>query len=128
MYAQIQERRPEQEVVSRITEEPDDTPQDGTPRDAHPKTARPKTLHPPTGRQGHRPDGSTATGRAPAPALAARRSRCGRTVYFGSRAEARPASKMPNRVSAEDATSAAPDSRVAARLRPARPPRPARPR
>jgi len=32
---------------------------------------------------------------------AASRSRCGTTTYFGSRAEASPASKMPNRVIAE---------------------------
>jgi YihY family inner membrane protein len=43
MYAQIQERRPEQDVVSRITEEPDGTGKESTP------------------------NGSTSTGRAPAP-------------------------------------------------------------
>ena len=48
-----------------------------------------------------------------------RRWRCGPTVYVGSRAEARPGSKTPNRVSAEAAISAAPDSAAAARLRPA---------
>ena len=37
MYAQIQERRPEQDVVSRITEEPDDSPKDSTPKDTAPK-------------------------------------------------------------------------------------------
>ena len=40
-------------------------------------------------------------------------------MYFGSRAEARPASKTPNRVSAEAAISAAPASAAAARFRPA---------
>ena len=44
-------------------------------------------------------------------------------VYFGSRAEAMPALKMPNLVSAEAATSDAPDSAVTGRLcRPSRAP------
>ena len=42
-------------------------------------------------------------------------------MYFGSRAPARPASKTPNRVSAEAAISAAPDSAAAARPLPASP-------
>src|SRR6476659_852760 len=55
------------------------------------------------------------------------RWRWGTIVYFGSRAEAMPASKMPNLVSADAASSDAPDSADRARLRrpssvPARPP------
>jgi hypothetical protein len=46
-----------------------------------------------------------------------RRSRCGSTVYLGSRTEARPASKTPNRVTAEPVSSAAPDSAETARFR-----------
>src|SRR6185437_9783174 len=54
---------------------------------------------------------------------ASRRSRCGTTVYFGSRAEARPAWKIPHRVAAEAAISEAPPSALIARPRrpPARP-------
>src|ERR1039458_6610190 len=52
--------------------------------------------------------GTDVTQAGPAPPRS--RSRCGPTTYFGSRAEARPASKMPNLVSAEAASSAAPDS------------------
>jgi hypothetical protein len=57
MYAQIQERRPEQEVESRITEEPDGTAQDGSPNDGTSKD---------TASKDSTPDG-TSTGRAPAP-------------------------------------------------------------
>jgi hypothetical protein len=46
-----------------------------------------------------------------------RRSRCGPTVYLGSRTETRPASKTPNRVTAEPVSSAAPDSAETARFR-----------
>ena len=68
MYAQIQERRPEQDVVSRITEEPDDSPQDGTPTDSAPKDSTSKDAAPPDGTaKDSAPDGSTSTGRAPAP-------------------------------------------------------------
>src|SRR5215813_3177939 len=54
------------------------------------------------------------------------RWRWGTIVYLGSRAEAMPASKMPNLVSADAASSDAPDSADKARLRrpssaPARP-------
>ena len=45
------------------------------------------------------------------------RRRCGTIVYFGSRAEAMPASKIPNLVIAEAATSDAPASAETARLR-----------
>jgi membrane protein len=58
MYAQIQERRPEQEVQSRITEEPGSTPDASTPDTGTPDTGTPDT---------GTPDGTTATGRAPAP-------------------------------------------------------------
>ena len=55
-------------------------------------------------------EGSAPAG--PAAGSAARRrssrSRCGTTVYFGSSAEAIPASKTPNRVQAEPASSGAP--------------------
>ena len=49
---------------------------------------------------------------AQAPALSPRsmRSRCGTTVYRGSRAEAWPASKIPKRVQTEPASSAAPET------------------
>jgi YihY family inner membrane protein len=68
MYAQIQERRPEQDVVSRITEEPDDSPQDGTPKDSAPKDSTSKDAAPPDGTaKDTAPDSSTSTGRAPAP-------------------------------------------------------------
>jgi hypothetical protein len=45
------------------------------------------------------------------------RSRCGITVYLGSRAEARPAWKMPHRAVAEAASRAAPDSALTSLLR-----------
>ena len=68
MYAQIQERRPEQDVVSRITEEPDDSPKDGTPTDSAPKDSTSKDAAPPDGTaKDSAPDGSTSSGRAPAP-------------------------------------------------------------
>ncbi|MGH3067833.1 MAG: YihY/virulence factor BrkB family protein [Streptosporangiaceae bacterium] len=63
MYAQIQERRPEQEVESRITEEPDSTPRDSTPKDSAPKDGTSKDGAP----NDTTPNGSTSTGRAPAP-------------------------------------------------------------
>ena len=53
MYAQIQERRPEQEVESRITEEPDATGKDSAPKE--------------TTSEASTPNGTTSTGRAPAP-------------------------------------------------------------
>ncbi len=56
-------------------------------------------------------------GPAAGSARSRRRSRCGPTVYFGSRAETRPASNTPNRVTAEPASSAAPPSAETARLR-----------
>lgn len=67
MYAQIQERRPEQEVESRIKEEPDGTGKDGAPKDGAPKGSAPKdgASTDPTS-EGSTPDG-TSTGRAPAP-------------------------------------------------------------
>ena len=49
---------------------------------------------------------------------AAIRSRCGTTVYLGSRADARPASNTPNRVTTELATNVAPQSADTARERP----------
>ena len=52
MYAQIQERRPEQEVESRITEEPDGSAKDSTAQDTTSKDSTPN---------------GTSTGRAPAP-------------------------------------------------------------
>ena len=51
--------------------------------------------------------------------LRSKRSRCGTTVYFGSRADAWPASKIPNRVQADPASSASTgEDRDATRLRP----------
>ena len=68
MYAQIQERRPEQDVVSRITEEPDDSPKDGTPKDSAPKDSTSKDAAPTDGTsKDSTPNGSTSTGRTPAP-------------------------------------------------------------
>jgi YihY family inner membrane protein len=58
MYAQIQARRPEQDVESHITDQADGTPKDGAPQDGDPKDAALKD-----GAQ----NGSTSTGRAPAP-------------------------------------------------------------
>lgn len=52
IYAQIQERRPEQEVESRITEEPDGSAKDSTAQDTTSKDSTPN---------------GTSTGRAPAP-------------------------------------------------------------
>src|SRR5690606_25546146 len=65
------------------------------------------------GRAAHRAD-CFALGSA----AAARRSRCGTTVYLGSFADWTPAWKTPKRVQAEPARSAAPLSAAAARLRP----------
>src|SRR6185295_8504274 len=56
-------------------------------------------------------------GHAPILARRSSRSRCGTTTYFGSRAEARPASKMPNRIVSDPATYAAPASRRSGRHR-----------
>ena len=87
MYAQIQERRPEQEVESRITEEPDGTAKDGAPNDGTSKDSTTKDGAPKDGASKDRaskdsalkdstskdttskdstPNG-TSTGRAPAP-------------------------------------------------------------
>jgi membrane protein len=77
MYAQIQERRPEQEVESRITEEPEDTARDGAPKDSSTRDSAPKDGAPEDGAlkgstseqttsKDSRPNG-TSTGRAPAP-------------------------------------------------------------
>ncbi|BCL17820.1 hypothetical protein GCM10017556_55590 [Micromonospora sagamiensis] len=55
----------------------------------------------------HRPRGKVAY---PPAARRANRSRCGTTVYFGSRADATPPWKIPNRVATDAATSAAPDT------------------
>ena len=100
MYARIQERRQEQDIESHIHEDREQPP------------------------AGSHPQPPAAAKSTPACCCSARlrlrRSRCGPTVYFGSRAEARPASKTPNRVSADEATSAAPASRgQRVRLRPA---------
>jgi YihY family inner membrane protein len=73
MYAQIQERRPEQEVESHITEEPDGAPKDGAPQDSAPQDGAPKDRAPENGirtdstSKDTAPNGSTSTGRAPAP-------------------------------------------------------------
>lgn len=57
MYARIQERRPEQEVESRITEEPDGAAKDGALKDSTSKDTTSKGSTP----------NDTSTGRAPAP-------------------------------------------------------------
>ena len=54
---------------------------------------------------------------APARSSARILSRCGVMVYRGSRAEAWPASKMPNRVHADPPSSAIPETAAAVRLR-----------
>jgi YihY family inner membrane protein len=68
MYAQIQARRPEQEVESYITEEPDGAPKDGGPEDSTPEESAPKDS---TAKdslpEGSTANGGTSTGRAPAP-------------------------------------------------------------
>jgi hypothetical protein len=86
----------------------------GGPR--HPVTGPPFS-RPPPGRRSSRRSGQRSgrrSGRVSASARS-RRSRCGPTVYFGSRADARSAAKMPNLVSADAATSAAPDSAASVR-------------
>ena len=56
------------------------------------------------GHPGHRAIPAAGPAADPAAAArAARRSRCGMTTYFGSRADARPASKTPNRAVSEAA-------------------------
>lgn len=68
MYAQIQERRPEQEVESRITEEPDGAPKGGTPKDRAPRDGAPGNgVRKDSTPKATAPDGSPSTGRAPAP-------------------------------------------------------------
>ena len=114
MYAQIQERRPEQEVESRITEEPDGTAKDGAAKDSAPRRQYIQGQH---GEKGELAPGKarqdsrqTARLRGELPRLSGEALALGADDIFGSRAETRPASKIPSRVSAEDATSAAPAS------------------